>query len=960
MRLSRFAAVGFAAALAILTLAATGARAGPVWPQSLGDIPADPTVTFGVLPNGMRYAIEHNATPPGQVSVRFVILAGSMQEGPDQHGLAHFLEHMAFHGSTHVADGDERATLERMGLRFGPDVNAATGPQATMYKFDLPAGDSAHVDAALMFTREIASELTLDAKLMDAERGVILNEARAREGAVQDLRQALIADRIGDHPFARLTVGTSNDIKTGTVAALRTFYDAYYRPERAVLVVVGDVDPAAVEAKIKARFSDWTGRGTPGADPAPVSAAPAEAPSIKIDSAAGAPGSGLVLMWNHPYQGPDLTRADLSRHIALNLAERAVVGRAGKENDAAGNPLMAANGPSTETIAGVARTTEWRTVTVNRLGPAVNLLMTEERQLAQFGLTQAELDLQVARSRAEQDDYVRTGATRSTLALADGLVGSATSGEVYLSPEQQLAALDATVHDLTLARANELLRDELTASAPRLVYYGPPLPADGEAVLRRALAEAHGAPVVAYVDPGAAVWRHTDFGPPGKVAERRVMPETGATFVRFANGVTLVVKHTDFAKDQVLVTADLGFGQLALPRDRVAASDLGVSLFLLGGLTDLTLRQMGETLIGHHVPALLAMQPDHFQINNLSAGPPTPSEDLGLQLQVITAELTAPGWRVNDWNAFLTNADDADRAARSNPAAFYIRNVVPDLHVDPARRADDMRWEPSTAEMRRTWTPEQAEAFIRPIIETSPLQVTVVGDVTVDAAIGAVASTLGALPPRPQQAEPAKLRDVRFPAPRKDPLVFKYGGPADQALTVVDWPTTDAFANTRQTQAARVLADVMTARLFDELRVKHGWTYSPSVGADFSTFLPGYGTITARVTSRPQDIPAILDAIDAIAADIAQNGVSADAFARAVEPRIDATKRAYSSNVEWLVALAGGQRDPRFLHLQLSTLADLQSLTPDDVRAAARRWLMKDRSLRIEIVPAVATLAGIP
>ena len=892
----------------------------------------------------MRYAIKHNATPSGQVAVRFVILAGSMQEGPNQHGLAHFLEHMAFHGSTHVADGDVRATLERMGLRFGPDVNASTGPPATMYKFDLPSGDGAHVDASLMFAREIASELTLDPKLMDAERGVILNEARAREGAVQDLRQALIADRIGDHPFARLTVGTSDDIKTGTVAALRAFYDAYYRPERAVLIVVGDVDPVTIEAKIKARFSDWTGRGAPGADPAPLSGTPEGAPSIKIDSAAGARGSGLVLIWNHPYRGPDLTRVDLSRHIALNLAERAVIGRAGKENDAAGNPLMAVNGPSTETIAGVARTTEWITVTVNRLIPAVSLLVAEERQLAQYGLTQGELDLGVRRVRALREDYERTSATRTTPALADGLVDSAMSGEVYLSPEQQLAAFDAAVHDLTLAHVNELLRDELTASAPRLVYYGPPLPADGEAVLRGALAQSQIAPVVAYVDPDAAVWRHTDFGPPGKVAERRVMPETGATLVRFANGVTLVVKHTDFAKDQVLVTADFGFGQLALPRDRVAASDFGVSLFLLGGLKDLTLRQMGEALIGHHVSASLEMKPDHFQINNLSPGPPTPSEDLGLQMQVITAELTVPGWRVNDWNAFLTNADDADRAARSNPAAFYMRNVVPDLHVDPARRVDDMRWEPSTAEMRRTWTPKQAEAFMRPIIETSPLQVTVVGDVTVDAAIEAVASTLGALRPRAQQSEPAKLRDVRFPTPRKDPLVFKHDGPADQALTVVDWPTTDAFANTRQTQAARVLADVMTARLFDELRVKHGWTYSPSVGANFSTFLPGYGTITARVTSRPQDIPAILEAIDATAADVAQNGISADALARAVGPRIAATKRAYESNVEWLVALAGGQRDPRFLHLQMNTLSDLQSLTPDDIRAAARRWLVKNRS----------------
>jgi zinc protease len=355
---------------------------------------------------------------------------------------------------------------------------------------------------------------------------------------------------------------------------------------------------------------------------------------------------------------------------------------------------------------------------------------------------------------------------------------------------------------------------------------------------------------------------------------------------------------------------------------------------------------MGEALIGHHAAALLEMQPDHFAISNVSQGPPTPSEDLGLLMQVIAAELTAPGWRANGWDSWLTNADDFERAAMSSPALFFARNVVPELHLDPARHAPDMRWEPSTAEMRRTWKPEQAKAFIRPIVESSPLQVTVVGDVTVDAAIEAVASTLGALPSRPPRTEPAGFRDVRLPPPRKDPLVVKHDGPADQAPTVVAWPATDA------------LADVMTSRLFDELRVKHGWTYSPGVVADFSTLLPGYGMITARVTSRPQDIPAILDAIDAIAADVAQHGVPADAFARAVGPRIEATKRAAQTNAAWLDALSRGQRDPRYLALQLHTLADLQSLTPEDVRAAAQRWLVKDRSWRIEIIPAPASVAS--
>ena len=287
------------------------ARRRPAWPQSLGDIPADPAVTFGVLPNGMSYAIRHNATPSGHVSVWFEIQAGSMQEGDGQHGLAHLLEHMAFHGSTHVPDGDVRATVERLGLRFGPDANALTSALRTVYMFNLPKNDDASVDTALMLSREIASELTLDPKLVETERGVVLNEAHARAGPAQDMLHDLNVDWYGDHPYARLTIGTDQDIETGTVRRLRDFYDAFYRPERAVLVVVGDVDPAAIEARIKARFAGWSGRGpAAGVDPPPAIAP--TGPDLQVETVAGSPAVGLMLFWNEPYRGPDLSLATTS------------------------------------------------------------------------------------------------------------------------------------------------------------------------------------------------------------------------------------------------------------------------------------------------------------------------------------------------------------------------------------------------------------------------------------------------------------------------------------------------------------------------------------------------------------------------------------------------------------------------------------------------------------------------
>src|SRR5882672_7218605 len=149
-----------------LTLARTDfARAAdaPAWPQAKSDIPVDPAIRFGALPNGMRYAIMKNTTPKGEVSMRLRIGAGSLEESDAQQGLAHFLEHMAFRGSAHVADGDVFKMLERLGLRAGADTNASTSQTQTLYQFDLPKADDETVDTGIMLAREIVSELKLDA-----------------------------------------------------------------------------------------------------------------------------------------------------------------------------------------------------------------------------------------------------------------------------------------------------------------------------------------------------------------------------------------------------------------------------------------------------------------------------------------------------------------------------------------------------------------------------------------------------------------------------------------------------------------------------------------------------------------------------------------------------------------------------------------------------------------------------
>jgi zinc protease len=178
-----------------------------------------------------------------------------------------------------------------------------------------------------------------------------------------------------------------------------------------------------------------------------------------------------------------------------------------------------------------------------------------------------------------------------------------------------------------------------------------------------------------------------------------------------------------------------------------------------------------------------------------------------------------------------------------------------------------------------------------------------------------------------------------------------HSGPADRAMVVVDWPTTDLYTDPRDALVAAVLADVMRSRLFDQLRIAHGQTYSPSAYAQFSPNLPGYGLIGVAVSVQPQAVDQTFVEIDAIAADLAAHPVTDDELLRALAPRIETAKRDRLGNGYWMNLLGGVQREPRVLDYARDTVPMLQTIAPADVLASAKKWLVRTRSWRAQVTP---------
>ena len=241
---------------------ATPAPAATPWLYERSDIPPDTNWRFGKLANGLRYATRANGVPPGQVSVRVAIDAGSLMEQDSERGFAHFIEHLSFRGSTHVPDGEAKRIWQRLGASFGSDTNAQTTPTQTIYKLDLPRATPESLDESLKMIAGMMSGPTFTKSTVDTERAVVLAENRESQGSQRRAFEAQQSLFFAGQPLAnRMPIGTVETLRGATAESLRAFHDRWYRPSNAVIAIAGDGDPAIFAQMIQKHFSAWQPKG---------------------------------------------------------------------------------------------------------------------------------------------------------------------------------------------------------------------------------------------------------------------------------------------------------------------------------------------------------------------------------------------------------------------------------------------------------------------------------------------------------------------------------------------------------------------------------------------------------------------------------------------------------------------------------------------------------------------------
>lgn len=926
----RATAVAHAAALALATgvllpACATGAEtaaaSAPAWAHEQAQRAPDPAVRFGRLPNGLRYAIQHNETPKDGVAMRLRIGSGSLQEHDDEQGLAHFLEHMAFRGSAQVPDGEVVHMLQRQGLAFGADTNAFTAQDQTVYHFDFPKADAAALDTGLMLFAEIGQHLALDPRLIDEEKGVVLSEERARDvpplrAAEAETDLALAATLVP----RRWPIGQVATIQAADAPRLRRFYAANYRPDNATIVVVGNVDVDAVERRIRERFSAW--KPTAPATTADLGT-PRPTHAVAEFVADGAP-DVLSLTWLLPPDNRIQTREVAREQLLQQLGVIVLNLRLADRTLQPGSPFLGA-GASVQTsvfkVAGEARlgvtapADQWRT--------ALDAVVENLRQLMAQGVQPADLQRVVPLMRTAMQGVLAQAPTRAHAAIADGLVNSVNANEPYQSAAQDLADTEVVLSTVTPEQLTAELRRTFGGTTP-LVFRSTQAGGVGAEALGRQLAHAMASPLAAQAVATAVDWPYTDFGAPGAIVARSTDAELGTTTVQFANGTRLIVKPTAQQKDKVNVQVLFGQGRAGMKPEQARAL-WALPYLTLGGTGKRSFAELlqWQQASGKQVKVTLQAAMQTFAL----VGDTRPA-DLLAQLQVLAAYQRDPGFRpelgekLAGIAPMLTNMFDA------NTNVVYAREVARVMDGGDERLGPL----PTDADLA-TARAEDLPALLRTPL-AGAADVVIVGDVPLDAAIAATQATIGAGPARPR---PPRLPiAVVPPADGGAPHVVTHGGRADQALLGEHWTMPDLWADVALTRTGRVAAEVLQARLVDSVREKLGITYSPSASGGGSLEVVGQGSFSAQIETPPDKFDVFRQLLQDQLRDLAAKPVSADELQRARRPLVERSIKAPEDNGHWVFWLPRVLADDRMKGAMLSETSGYQAVTAQQVQAYFR------------------------
>ncbi|CAA9350875.1 MAG: Probable zinc protease pqqL, partial [uncultured Gemmatimonadaceae bacterium] len=849
--------------------------------------------------------------------------------------------HTAFNGTRNFPKNELVGYLQSIGVRFGADLNANTGFDATTYILPIPTDTARIVERGFQILEDWAHGQRFDSAEVANERGIVLEEWRGGQGSGERmLRQWLPVALRGSRYAERLPIGTRESIQAATPAKLRRFYQDWYRPDLMAVVAVGDFDKARIEQLVRQHF----GRIAPRATPRPrlLAGVPGNRePLIAVATDREATSSGVTVAYKRPHEATR-TVGDYRRGLLQELYLSMLNGRLGEIAQRPGAPFLGAAAGSGSFFA---RTTDAFTLSAGvedgKVARGLEALLVEARRVDRFGFLAAELEREKQDLlRGYERAYAEREKTNSGAYVAE-YVGHFLEGDAFPGIAYEYALVRQLLPAITLADVNTLARGWIADSNRVIVAQAPDkagVRAPTREELLAAFERAARAPLAPYTETLSAAPLVARAPAPGRVASERRVPEVGVTEWRLSNGARVLIKPTDFKADEVLMAAYSPGGTSLAPDERYMSATQAAQVVALSGLGDFNRVDLGKKLSGKaaSVGATIGETTEGL------SGRASPA-DLETLFQLTHLHFTRPRLDSAAFQAFRAQAAQVIANRGQVPEQAFADTVQVTMS------GGSFRDRPLTAATFAEVDPAQALAFYKErFADAGDFTFVFVGNVSPAALRPLVERYIASLPAAGRRE---RFRDTGGAPPRGVVTKVVRRGVEPKATTLLLF--TGPFEYTPENRFALLaLTELFQIRLTEALREQLGGTYSPSVGGGGSREPRAEYTVQIGYGSSPENADRLTSTVLALVDTLQRRGPSAADVAKVREQLARGREVQLKQNAYWLGNIAGRDQAGEPLAGLLAPYdAMIRALSPAQVQAAARKYLDTKNYARFTLLP---------
>lgn len=917
--------------------------ATPAAAEDLGaPVPLDPAFRTGRLDNGLTWFVRANDEPHDRAFLNLVVAAGSLEEDEDQRGLAHFLEHMAFNGTENFQKQELVDYLESIGMEFGPEINAYTSFDETVYMLAVPTDDPEFLEQGFRILADWSRRIALDPEEVELERGVVLDEWRGRLGAGQRIYdQESKLTYHGSRYAERLPIGDPDIIAGATAPPLREFYDAWYRPGLMAVVAVGDFDEDAVLELIHENFDQDWGPAEPRAL-VESEVAPHEQTLFGLFEDAEFTRSTARILLKDPRE-PVRTVADYRDAMVTRLVQ-SIFGSRLRElierNEADFTSGRIGRGRSSP---GWVSTTLSAAAADQELLAALEQVLAEWQRVRDHGFLETELAREKESILRYDEARWKDRANQNSSGLARQLTPLFLGRSILPGPEWVYEIDRALLPAITLGDLRDRVEEiDFTREDSRVIFSNTPeregLRPPTEEELRGAIDRATSAALPPWIDTGAGTTLVDSVPEPGQIVDESRDVDLDLTTWKLSNGVRVLIKPTDFNDDRFSLEAFSTGGRSAGAEGIDRSEDFATSAAMVGGVDGLDAVALRKQLAGKLADA----RPWIRQYEEGFSGGGS-SDDLQTALQLLWLRATQPRRDEAAFESLLDRVAASIENRSLDPDQVYSDSLTVILHDH------DPRMEPiQVADLEDVDLDASLDFYRDRFADLDDLVVVIVGDVDLDELRPLAERWLATLPATDRE-ESWRDRHLEW---IDGPLARQIEAGVDEKARTTLLLHGDAEWTRMNRYSLGALASALEIRLREILREDLSGTYGVGVSGTMDAWPKPTWQLSVSFGCEPARLEELVAETLTVLESAREGGLPAGYLEKVREQDLRANEENVRTNGYWLSVLGFRERYGIDQREELDTREFLESFGQADLDAAARRYLPLDRLIRVDKVPA--------